>query len=127
MELFGVGAWEVVAILIIMLIVAGPKRMIGWAYQLGVYTRKFRAMFSETMAQINKEVEASGVDVRKDLADLPRIPTRFDIVNEASKIITGNETSTTGTSQTNLPDTNDQSSKTGGEESQSRYDAWTPN
>ena len=37
MDILGVGGWEIVAILLIMLIVAGPKRMISWSYTLGKY------------------------------------------------------------------------------------------
>ena len=35
MNFLGVGAWELVAILLIMLVFAGPKRMIHWSYVWG--------------------------------------------------------------------------------------------
>jgi len=69
MEILGIGGAELVAILIIMLVVAGPKRMIQWAYVLGKYTAKARAMWTESMAYLQKEFEAAGLDV-----ELPKEP-----------------------------------------------------
>lgn len=81
MEIFGIGTAELIAILIIMLIVAGPKRMIQWAYILGQYTAKARAMWAETMAYVQKEFQQAGVDV-----ELPKeIPTRASLNREISK------------------------------------------
>ncbi len=75
MEIFGVGGAEMVAILIIMLVVAGPKRMIQWAYVLGQYVAKFRAMWGEVMDGVQKELDAAGMDVK-----LPKtMPTRADL------------------------------------------------
>ncbi len=81
MEIFGIGGAELVAILIIMLIVAGPKRMIQWAYVLGQYTAKARAMWAETMSYVQKELNEAGMDV-----ELPKdIPTRKSFNSEISK------------------------------------------
>ncbi len=38
MNLLGVGVPELVVIFVIMLVFAGPKRMVRWAYVLGQYT-----------------------------------------------------------------------------------------
>lgn len=82
MEIFGIGTAELIAILIIMLIVAGPKRMIHWAYILGQYTARLRRMWAETMTLVQKEFEAAGVEV-----ELPKeVPTRGTILREISKI-----------------------------------------
>ena len=81
MEIFGVGGAELVAILIIMLVVAGPKRMIQWAYVLGTYMAKARAMWAETMTYVQKELSDAGVDL-----ELPKdIPTRGSFNKEISK------------------------------------------
>ncbi|MEO8608124.1 MAG: hypothetical protein ABI690_09600 [Chloroflexota bacterium] len=69
MEILGVGGAELVAILIIMLVVAGPKRMIQWAYILGKYTAKVRVMWAESMTYLQKEFDAAGLDV-----ELPKEP-----------------------------------------------------
>lgn len=64
MELFGVGPWELVAILLIMLVVAGPKRMIQWSYKLGQYVAVLRRMWTETAKMLQKELDEAGVDFR---------------------------------------------------------------
>jgi Sec-independent protein translocase protein TatA len=69
MEILGIGGAELVAILIIMLVVAGPKRMIHWAYIMGKYTAKVRAMWAESMSYLQKEFDAAGLDVQ-----LPKEP-----------------------------------------------------
>jgi Sec-independent protein translocase protein TatA len=69
MEILGVGGAEFIAILIIMLVVAGPKRMIQWAYIMGKYVAKARAMWAESMAYIQKEFDEAGVDIQ-----LPKEP-----------------------------------------------------
>lgn len=82
MEIFGIGTPEIIAIFIIMLIVAGPKRMIQWAYILGQYTAKLRKMWAEAMNYMQKEFEAAGMDV-----ELPKeIPTRGTLTREISKL-----------------------------------------
>jgi Sec-independent protein translocase protein TatA len=69
MDFLGIGGWELMTLLVIMLIVAGPKRMIQWAYIAGTYAAKLRAIWAETMKVVQKELKASGVDVNlpKDL------------------------------------------------------------
>jgi Sec-independent protein translocase protein TatA len=85
MELFGIGTTELIAILLIMLVVAGPKRMLQWAYILGQHTAKLRQMWSETMAVLQKEFDQAGVDV-----NLPRnIPTRNSLVNQMNNALSG--------------------------------------
>ncbi len=64
MNILGVGAPELIVIFIIMLVFAGPKRMIHWAYILGQYTAKFRQMWSQTVDLIQKECDEAGVDVK---------------------------------------------------------------
>lgn len=81
MEILGIGGAELVAILIIMLVVAGPKRMIQWAYILGKYTAKVRAMWTESMAYLQKEFDAAGLDV-----ELPKEPpTRGSLNRQLSQ------------------------------------------
>src|SRR5258708_32354801 len=85
MNILGVGPGELAVVFIIMLVVAGPKRMVQWASPTGRYTAELRAMFQETLNAVQKELAESGLDIRKDL---PNIPTgRIDFVREASKII----------------------------------------
>lgn len=83
MNIFGVGGMELALILIIMLIVAGPKRMIQWAYVVGTYTAKLRRMWEETVDLIQKEVDDAGLDIQ-----VPKeLPTRANINRELTKVM----------------------------------------
>ncbi len=87
MNFLGVGALELLAILLIMLVFAGPKRMIHWSYILGQHVAKFRKIWSETVDLVQKEFDEAGVDIK-----LPKEPpTRKSLnrtVTEAVKPMT---------------------------------------
>lgn len=84
MNILGIGAPELILILMIAIVVAGPKRMIRWAYILGTYVGKLRAMWGDVAKVIQAEVDAAGLDVQ-----VPRdIPTRADVgrmIQQAAK------------------------------------------
>ncbi len=83
MDILGIGGWELVAIIIIMLVVAGPKRMIQWSYTAGKYVAIMRKMWAETAKQIQREFDDAGVDIQvpKDL------PTRGAITKEVNRAL----------------------------------------
>ncbi|MEP7293847.1 MAG: hypothetical protein ABI835_18815 [Chloroflexota bacterium] len=84
MDILGIGGWELIAIILIMLVVAGPKRMIQWSYTAGKYVAVMRQMWAETAKQIQKEFDDAGVDVR-----VPKdIPTRASIGREINRALT---------------------------------------
>jgi Sec-independent protein translocase protein TatA len=83
MDILGIGGWEFVAILIIMLIVAGPKRMIQWSYTLGKYVATLRKMWSETAAMLQKEFDDAGVDIKVPTQP----PTRGSIKRDVAKAL----------------------------------------
>ena len=84
MDILGVGGWELVAILLIMLVVAGPKRMISWSYTLGKYVAQLRHMWAETAEMLQKEFDEAGVDVH-----VPKdIPTRATLNQEIGRALT---------------------------------------
>jgi Sec-independent protein translocase protein TatA len=78
MNFFGVGGAEIIAILVIMLVFAGPKRMIHWSYVLGTYVSKFRKMWSQTVDLVQKEFDEAGVDIT-----LPKEPPTRQSLNRA--------------------------------------------
>jgi Sec-independent protein translocase protein TatA len=84
MNFFGIGGAELVLILLIMIVVAGPKRMIHWAYIMGTYVAKARQWWGQAVDVLQSELDASGVDVK-----LPKTPpTRADVarmINEVAK------------------------------------------
>lgn len=84
MDILGVGGWELVAILLIMLVVAGPKRMIAWSYTLGTYVSKLRKMWAETAKMLQKEFDEAGVDVKVPTD----IPTRATLNREIGRALT---------------------------------------
>ncbi len=83
MDILGVGGWELVAILLIMLVVAGPKRMIQWSYQLGKYVSMLRKMWADTAQMLQKEFDEAGVDVKVPT----NIPTRGDLNREINRAL----------------------------------------
>ena len=78
MNILGVGAWELVAVLLIMLVFAGPKRMIHWSGLLGQHVAKFRKIWSETVDLVQKEFDEAGVDIK-----LPKEPPTRKSLNSA--------------------------------------------
>ncbi|MCC6617278.1 MAG: hypothetical protein IT320_27635 [Anaerolineae bacterium] len=75
MNIFGIGGAELVIILVIMLVVAGPQRMIRWAYILGQYVAKLQKLWQEAAAVLQKEFDEAGVDVQVP----KKIPTKGEI------------------------------------------------
>lgn len=75
MNIFGIGGAELVLIIIIMLVVAGPQRMIRWMYVLGRYVAVLQRMWSETAATLQKEFDDAGVDIKVP----EKMPTRGDL------------------------------------------------
>lgn len=82
-DFLGIGVPELILILILMLIVAGPKRMLAWSYQLGRWMAMLRRMWSQTAAMLQREFDEAGVDVR-----VPRdLPTRSEIQREVARVV----------------------------------------
>lgn len=85
MNILGVGGSELLIVLIIMLVIAGPKRMIHWSYILGQHMSKFRRMWSETVDIVQKEFDDAGVGIQ-----LPKdVPTRGSLNKQAGKLVGG--------------------------------------
>lgn len=124
--ILGVGPAELVVIVILMLVVAGPKRMIAWAYYAGKYMSVMRGMFQETMDAFQRELNAAGLDkeLAKNLSDLN--PGRFDVVNEASKVINTDLAGPTTTSAPQAPAATTPTADTKSDDDKSGYDAWRP-
>lgn len=75
MNIFGVGEIELLLIILIALVIAGPKRLIQWAYTLGRWTAKLRRMWSEAMVLLQRELDEAGLGV-----ELPKdVPTRGSV------------------------------------------------
>ncbi|MCY4022600.1 MAG: hypothetical protein OXF32_04055 [Anaerolineaceae bacterium] len=85
MNILGVGGSELLIVLLIMLVIAGPKRMIHWSYVLGQHMAKFRRMWSETVDIVQQEFDEAGVGIQ-----LPKdVPTRGSLQKQAGKVVGG--------------------------------------
>ena len=83
MNILGVGGSELIIIFVIMLLIAGPKRMIKWAYIMGQYVAKFRQMWAETVDVLQHEFDEAGVDIK-----VPReLPTRGSLNKQAAQAL----------------------------------------
>jgi Sec-independent protein translocase protein TatA len=83
MNIFGIGELELVLIIVIALIVAGPKRMIQWMYVLGRFVARLRRIWAEAMVMVQRELDQAGVDV-----EVPKdIPTRGDLRKMTEKAL----------------------------------------
>jgi Sec-independent protein translocase protein TatA len=124
MNILGVGPAELVLIFIIMLMVAGPKRMIRWSYLIGRYLTQFRSMFQDAWVAVQREIQAEAGDALKDLPKLPT-STKFNPMNELRNAIQKeiNPVPTvekTTTNKANGTEPDDQSD----DEESSKYGAW---
>jgi Sec-independent protein translocase protein TatA len=85
MNVLGVGGSELLIVLLVMLVIAGPKRMIHWSYVLGQHMAKFRRMWSETVDIVQQEFDEAGVGIQ-----LPKdVPTRGSLQKQAGKVVGG--------------------------------------
>lgn len=64
MNIFGIGGFELVLIIVIMLVVAGPQRMIRWSYIVGRYMGQFRLMWTQTARALQKELDDAGAGIQ---------------------------------------------------------------
>ena len=72
MNFFGIGGMELLLILLITIIVAGPRRMIAWSYELGKWLAKAQKMWAQSARMMQQELDEAGIDFK-----VPRqIPTR---------------------------------------------------
>ncbi len=81
MEILGIGTPELIAIFIGMLVIAGPQRMIRWAYTLGQYAGKLQGWWREAAAALQQEVDTSGANIT-----IPKdIPTRDSLKRDMQR------------------------------------------
>ncbi len=84
MNIFGIGGAELVLIILIMLVVAGPQRMIRWAYHMGRYMGMLRTMWGQMMDAVQSEIDAAGYDVKVP-RDLPTRDNMSKMIRDAAK------------------------------------------
>lgn len=80
MELFGIGGLEFLLVIMIAMVVAGPKRVVQWAYLVGKFFARMRHIWSEMMLVIQQEMKDAGMDV-----ELPKTPPTRQSINQATR------------------------------------------
>lgn len=90
MDIFGVGAAEIIVIGLLMLVIAGPKRSAIWAREAGRYLRQFREAWQNMMAELQKDMGEDGKElmnmaqeIGKTAADARRLVNPHAIVGTA--------------------------------------------
>jgi Sec-independent protein translocase protein TatA len=81
-DFLNVGPWELILVLIIAILVAGPKRMVEIARTLGEFSRQLRDLSREFTTALQAEIDATereagraGVDLREVQRDLENVLT----------------------------------------------------
>ncbi len=110
---------ELLIVFVVMLLVAGPKRMITWAYLIGKYTAHLRALYQETITTVQKELQAAGFD--EQIRQSPAVSKVQDEVMNPS----ASESEAQPTSPASRPDSLDVP-EVNADEHSGVYDSWRP-
>ena len=73
MDFLNVGPWELVLVLIIAILVAGPKRMVEISRTLGRVSRQLRDLSREFTTALQAEIQATEAEATKTGADLREV------------------------------------------------------
>jgi Sec-independent protein translocase protein TatA len=63
MDIFGVGLGEVVVIVLVILIIGGPKNAVKWSRELGKMIRQGRMLVQQMMREIEKDLGPEGKEI----------------------------------------------------------------
>ncbi|MGD2143658.1 MAG: twin-arginine translocase TatA/TatE family subunit [Anaerolineae bacterium] len=73
MDLFNVGPWELIVVLVIAILVAGPKRMVEIAGTLGRMSRQLRDLSREFTTALQAEIQATERETARAGTDLREV------------------------------------------------------
>jgi Sec-independent protein translocase protein TatA len=82
MEIFGVGAAEILVIALLLLIVAGPKRSAEWAREAGRYVSQIRTIWQRMMQDLRNEIGDDADEIVKTAQQIRK--TAFDVKKATS-------------------------------------------
>ncbi len=125
MNIFGIGTAELLIVVLIMMVVAGPKRSVAWARQAGVYMRQLRLYWQKMMSDLRDELGEDGETFIQLADDLNR--TARDVRQATSKQNIALQTAALLEATDITEDSPDANNENGSSEanSESRYSAWT--
>lgn len=92
MDFLNVGPWELVLVLIIAILVAGPKRMVEIARTLGQYSRQLRDLSREFTTALQAEIQATEEEAGKTGLDLREVQKDLEDVFAGSPVRESAET-----------------------------------
>lgn len=73
MEFLNVGPWELIVVLIIAILVAGPQRMVEIARTLGRVSRQLRSLSGDFTTALQREIQAVEDEVVQSAPDLGEV------------------------------------------------------
>lgn len=68
MDFIGIGIWEVLVVLVVALMVVGPRRLPEVGRKLGKAIRKYKLIASEMTREITEEVDRDLTSIRQETA-----------------------------------------------------------
>lgn len=77
MDIFGIGAAELIIVALLTLIVAGPKRSAEWARQAGVWLGQLRDLWQRMMADLREEIGDDADEILKTAEEFSRTTNDF--------------------------------------------------
>jgi sec-independent protein translocase protein TatB len=87
--MFGLGMWEIVVILLVAIVVLGPRRLPELARNLGRALQEFRRAMNDLKAGLEEDL-AEPVSAKK--STLPKIETPIESVEHNAPATTGEAT-----------------------------------
>jgi sec-independent protein translocase protein TatB len=70
MDIFGVGISEIIVILLVVLIIGGPRNALKWSRDLGRMLRQARELWAQMTAQLEKDLGEEGREIMKATREL---------------------------------------------------------
>ena len=64
-NILGIGLPQIAIVLVLSLVLFGPKQMMAYAYQAGRFLAKARAMWEEAARNMQAEIQNSGLDLKE--------------------------------------------------------------
>ena len=142
MDILGVGLGEVMVIVLVILIIGGPKNAVKWSRDLGRMIRQGRMLVQQMMRELEKDLGPDGKEImdatRKLTSGVNEVRTAANprrVVNQAKNLIESTVEETKATLEEPLKETEaalkkaqDKSDANGaGEEaSNGKYSDWLP-
>jgi len=86
MEIFGVGAAEILVVALLLLIVAGPKRSAEWAREAGRYVSQIRMIWQRMMQDLRDEIGEDANEIIKTAQQIQKTALDVKKVTSPKKI-----------------------------------------